>query len=48
LVSDYLVQQRARRLGIPIVPGHRAVLTQQLDFKRSPALLHPGNLKAQK
>jgi choline dehydrogenase-like flavoprotein len=48
LVSDYLVQQRARRLGIPIVAGHRAVLTQQLDFKRSPALLHPGNLKAQK
>ena len=48
VVSDYLVQQRARRLGIPIVPGHRAVLTQQLDFKRSPALLHPGNLKAQK
>src|ERR1700736_4189010 len=48
LVSDYLVQQRARRLGIPIVPGHRAVLTRQLDFKRSPALLHPGNLKAQK
>jgi len=48
LVSDYLVQQRATRLGIPIIPGHRAVLTQQLDFKRSPALLHPGNLKAQK
>jgi choline dehydrogenase-like flavoprotein len=48
LISDYLVQQRARRLGIPIVPGHRAVLTQRLDFKHSPALLHPGNLKAQK
>ncbi len=48
LVSDYLVQQRAKRLGIPVVPGHRAVLTQQLDYRRSPALLHPGNLKAQK
>jgi choline dehydrogenase-like flavoprotein len=48
LVSDYLVQQRARRLGIPVIPGHRAVLTRQLDYKRSPALLHPGNLKAQK
>ncbi len=34
--------------GFPSFPGHRAVLTQQLDFKRSPALLHPGNLKAQK
>jgi choline dehydrogenase-like flavoprotein len=48
LVSDYLVQQRAGRLGVPIIPGHRAVLTRQLDFKHSPALLHPGNLKAQK
>jgi choline dehydrogenase-like flavoprotein len=48
VVSDYLIQQRARRLGIPVIPGHRAVLTQQLDYKRSPALLHPGNLKAQR
>jgi choline dehydrogenase-like flavoprotein len=48
LVSDYLVQQRAKRLGIPVIPGHRAVLTQPLDFKHSPARLHPGNPKAQK
>jgi choline dehydrogenase-like flavoprotein len=48
LVSDYLVQQRAKRLGIPAIPGHRAVLTQPLDYKGSPARLHPGNLKAQK
>jgi choline dehydrogenase-like flavoprotein len=48
LVSDYLVQQRAKRLGIPAIPGHRAVLTQPLDFKHSPARLHPGNAKAQK
>src|SRR5271167_2176434 len=48
LVSDLLIQQRASRLGVPIVAVHRAVLTQQLDFRRSPALLHPGNLKAQK
>jgi choline dehydrogenase-like flavoprotein len=48
VVSDYLIQQRAGRLGIPVIPGHRAVLTQQLDFKRSPALLHPGNDKAQR
>jgi choline dehydrogenase-like flavoprotein len=47
LVSDYLVQQRAKRLGIPVIPGHRAVLTQPLDFKHSPARLHPGNAKAQ-
>jgi choline dehydrogenase-like flavoprotein len=48
LVSDYLVAQRAKRLGIPVIPGHRAVLTRALDFKRSPARLHPGNAKAQK
>jgi choline dehydrogenase-like flavoprotein len=48
LASDLLIQQRAARIGVPIIPAHRAVLTQQLDFRRSPALLHPGNLKAQK
>lgn len=48
LVSDLLIAQRSKRLGIPAIPGHRAVLTQPLDFKRSPARLHPGNLKAQK
>jgi choline dehydrogenase-like flavoprotein len=47
LVSDLLVAQRAKRLGIPVIPGHRAVLTQPLDFRHSPARLHPGNAKAQ-
>jgi choline dehydrogenase-like flavoprotein len=48
LVSDLLIQQRARRVGVPVIAGHRAVLTRPLDFKNSPALLHPGNLKAQR
>jgi len=48
LVSDYLIAQRARRLGIPAIAGHRAVLTRPLDFKSSPALLHPGNVRAQR
>jgi choline dehydrogenase-like flavoprotein len=48
LVSDYLVAQRAKRLGIPVIPGHRAVLTQPLDHKGSPARLHPGNITAQR
>jgi choline dehydrogenase-like flavoprotein len=48
LVSDYLIRQRAKGLGIPAIPGHRAVLTQKLDFKNSPARLHPGNPTAQK
>jgi choline dehydrogenase-like flavoprotein len=47
LISDLLIKQRAPRIGVPIIPAHRAVLTQQLNFRRSPALLHPGNLKAQ-
>jgi len=46
-VSDLLVQQRARKLGIPVIPFHRAVLTRRLDHLRVPKLLHPGNAKAQ-
>jgi len=46
-VSDLLVAQRAKKLGIPVVAGHRAVLTQVLDHKNSPPKLHPGNSSAQ-
>jgi choline dehydrogenase-like flavoprotein len=48
LVSDYLVRQRARRLGVAVVPAHKAVLTRPQDFRRVPARLHPGNPTAQK
>jgi choline dehydrogenase-like flavoprotein len=48
IVSELMVAQRAQHIGVPVIPSHRAVLTQMLDYKRSPALLHPGNLKAQK
>lgn len=47
-VSDLLVKQRAARLGVPVVAGHRAVLTTRLDHRRLPKLLHPGNEKAQR
>jgi choline dehydrogenase-like flavoprotein len=47
-VSDLLIRQRARKLGIPVIPFHRAVLTERLDHVRIPKLLHPGNAKAQK
>ena len=43
-----LIRNAPRASAFPSIPVHRAVLTQQLDFRRSPALLHPGNLKAQK
>ncbi|MBS0417748.1 MAG: GMC family oxidoreductase [Proteobacteria bacterium] len=48
LVSDLLIQKHAGRLGIPVIAGHKAVLTQRLDAQRAPALLHPGNPLAQK
>jgi choline dehydrogenase-like flavoprotein len=48
IISDLLIAQRAKRLGIPVIPGHRAVLTQPLDYQRLPALLHPGNAAAQR
>ena len=47
LVSDLMIAKHGRELGIPVVAGHRAVLTRQLDWKRSPAKLHPGNPQAQ-
>jgi choline dehydrogenase-like flavoprotein len=47
IVSDYLIAQRARRLGVPAIPGHRAVLTRALDHTSNPQRLHPGNAKAQ-
>jgi len=48
IVSDYVIARSARRLGIPVVPGHRAVLTRALDHTSNPRRLHPGNAKAQK
>jgi choline dehydrogenase-like flavoprotein len=46
-VGERLIKQRAEKLGVPVVPIHRAVLTQKLDHKTIPAKLHPGNAKAQ-
>ncbi|WP_368563295.1 GMC family oxidoreductase [Pseudoxanthomonas sp. UTMC 1351] len=47
-VSDLLVKQRAGRLGVPVIAGHRAVLTRRLDADNLPAKLHPGNPEAQR
>jgi choline dehydrogenase-like flavoprotein len=47
-VSDLLIQKAAKSLGIPVVAGHRAVLTQRLDYANLPAKLHPGNAFAQR
>ena len=47
-VGELLIQKHAKKLGVPVVAAHRAVLTQKLDDKRVPPLLHPGNERAQK
>lgn len=46
--GELLLRKGAAKLGVPVVAIHRAVLTRQLDHKRLPALLHPGNPSAQK
>jgi choline dehydrogenase-like flavoprotein len=46
--GEMLIRKHAKPLGVPVVAAHRAVLTQQLDHKRLPPLLHPGNERAQK
>jgi choline dehydrogenase-like flavoprotein len=47
IVSDLLIQKHGAKLGLPVVACHRAVLTQPLDWKNTPARLHPGNPAAQ-
>ena len=47
-VSDLLIADRSKKLGIPVVAGHRAVLTRPLDHRNLPARLHPGNANAQR
>ena len=46
--GEALIKHHARKQGVPVVAVHRAVMTRQLDHQRIPALLHPGNPKAQK
>jgi choline dehydrogenase-like flavoprotein len=47
IVSDYAIARSARGLGIPTIPGHRAVLTRSLDHRSNPGRIHPGNTRAQ-
>ncbi|HYD85650.1 MAG TPA: GMC family oxidoreductase N-terminal domain-containing protein, partial [Opitutus sp.] len=47
-IGELLAQNRAKKLGIPVIPIHRAVLSTRQDADRIPPLLHPGNLKAQR
>ncbi len=47
-IGELLARQRGRKLGIPVIPIRRAVLTTPLDHQALPARLHPGNAKAQR
>jgi choline dehydrogenase-like flavoprotein len=47
-LGELLARQRGRTIGVPVIPVHRAVLTQALDHRTLPAKLHPGNPKAQR
>jgi len=46
--GELLARQRAKQLGLPVVPIHRAVLSVAQDAARLPAKLHPNNPMAQR
>ena len=45
---ELLTKQACDHLKIPVIPAHRAVLTQRQDSARLPQKLHPGNRLAQR
>jgi choline dehydrogenase-like flavoprotein len=47
-IGELLAKQKARKIGVPVIPIHRAVLSRPLDHKTIPAKLHPGNDRAQR
>ncbi len=46
-VGELLAKKHAAKMGIPVIPIHRAVLSTRQDADNLPAKLHPGNLRAQ-
>jgi choline dehydrogenase-like flavoprotein len=46
--NELLTQKHAKKVGVPFMPIHRAVLTKRLDADTIPAKLYPGNAWAQK
>lgn len=47
-IGELLARERGRRIGMPVISQHRAVLTARQDAVRLPPLLHPNNPKAQR
>jgi len=46
-IGDLVAQKAGKKVGVPVVSIHRAVLTKRLDADTIPAKLHPGNKWAQ-
>lgn len=46
-VGELLARKAGRKLGVPVVAAHRAVLSQPMDWKNLPKTLFPNNPKAQ-
>ncbi|MES2693131.1 MAG: GMC family oxidoreductase [Verrucomicrobiota bacterium] len=47
-VGELYAQKHARKLGMAVIPIHRAVLSVRQDATTLPAKLHPSNPKAQR
>jgi len=47
-LGEILARQRAKKLGLPVIPIRRAVLSTRQDADRIPQKLHPGNPAAQR
>jgi len=46
-VGELLAKKSGKKLGVPVVAAHRAVLSQPMDWKNLPKVLFPNNPKAQ-
>lgn len=46
--GELLAREKLKKLGLPVIPIHRAVLSVKQDAENIPAKLHPGNPKAQR
>ncbi len=46
--AELLTQKHAKKIGVPVVPIHRAVLTKLQDWENAPKKLFPDNPTAQK
>jgi choline dehydrogenase-like flavoprotein len=47
-IGELYAKKHGRKLGLPVIPIHRAVLSRALDPVALPKKLHPGNFRAQR